>query len=359
MLEGIRVIDFTQLLPGPYATMRLSDLGAQVIKVEPPTGDPARRLGEGGVFLANNRNKQSICLDLKSPKGFDAVCKLIDGADVMIEGFRPGVAKRLGIGWEAVSKRNPQLVYCSLTGYGQTGNLHGLAGHDINYLAMSGVLDQMRDGDGRPIVPSLQWGDLVGGIVASEAILAALVARAQSDRGRYLDISMTDALSGLLSNHFLMQALWGLPHGVPELTGHVLCYHLYQTRDGAWMALGALEPKFWEAFCRAVNHSEWIFAQFTKDDHDNPVYTALVQCFRQKDEEYWTRLGVEADCCLTPVLRLSEAADGQGAADRRRFQDVTTTHWGTLRQVATHAGGFPPHDPLMRSEPPVCKGQEM
>ncbi|RIV16573.1 CoA transferase [Alicyclobacillaceae bacterium I2511] len=284
LLQGIRVLDFTSLLPGPYAGLRLSDLGAQVVKVEPPGGDPARYMGDalaggGVVFLANNRNKGSVVLDMKTPTGREQALALARDADVVLEGFRPQVADRLGIGYVDIKKVNPGVIYCSLTGYGQTGPMSALAGHDLNYMAISGMLSQFTDDRGEPVMPKLQLADLLGGVVASEAILAALVNRQRTGKGCRLDVAMTDALMGLLNTHTLIHAATGYRWGVEELNGHLICYHLYETRDGRTVSLGALETKFWQTFCNEVGHPDWVSAQFTEAVADNPVFQAIKEPF--------------------------------------------------------------------------------
>ncbi len=348
MLEGIRILDFTMLLPGPYATLRLAELGAEVIKVEPPQGDPARNINDGWVFLANNRNKGSAVLDLKTDSGHAEALELARSSDVVIEGFRPGVVTRLGIDYPQIQSINPGVIYCSLTGYGQSGPRRNLAGHDLNYLAVSGVLDQLSGGDGVPVVPAIQFGDLIGGITVSEVILAALWERGQTGQGKFLDIAMTDALTGLLTNHALIQAKTGYRHGVEVLNGSALCYHLYATKEGRYMALAALEPKFWQAFCRAVERPEWISKQFSPTQPENPTFLEIVRLFQSRDLLYWTRMGEQADCCLTPVLHIDEVSEARNA---ERIFDMETAHWGVLRQVAIHAGSHG-MKPVMWYEPP-------
>jgi alpha-methylacyl-CoA racemase len=346
LLDGIRVLDFTRLLPGPYATLRLADLGAKVIKVEEPyDGDPARAIGRrvggaGAVFLANARNKQSVILDLKTEEGRAAALHLAAKVDVVMEGFRPGVAARLGIDYESVRAVNPRVVYCSLTGYGQTGPWRQRAGHDVNYLAASGVLAQLTDTTGRPILSSLNIGDLIGGLMASEAVVAALFCRERSGEGRYLDIAMTDALLGLMQNHALIQAATGEEHAVKELTGQIVCYNVYQTKDGRYVSLAALEPKFWSAFCRAVERPDWQSTAFTDACEENPVYREVQALFADRTLVEWAEFADRVDCCLQPVLEVSEAIASPHARARDISVDLETEAWGRLRMVSTHAGGF-------------------
>jgi crotonobetainyl-CoA:carnitine CoA-transferase CaiB-like acyl-CoA transferase len=344
-LEGIRVIDFTNLLPGPYATLRLAELGAEIIKIEPPNGgDPARHVspkidGTGAIFLANHRNKQSVELDLKTDEGRTAAMSLIEDADVVIEGFRPGVMRKLGLDYDAVRVINPRIVYCSLTGYGQTGPLAHLAGHDLNYVALSGVLAQLRGEDGRLVMPSVQLGDIVGGIVASEAILAALVHRGRTGEGAYLDVAMTDALAGMLTYQALVQQATDYQYGIPQLHGTVVCYHLYDTADGRTISLGALEPKFWRNFCEAVGKPAWIDSQFSESVDGQPVYEEMKAMFRSRSLTEWTEFGRQVDCCLQPVWGIGEFLESDYAKARHITVQLDTPSGGKLRLSNTHAGG--------------------
>lgn len=356
------MIDFTSLLPGPYATLRLADLGAEIMKIEPPNGgDPARRAnpkiaGTGAVFLANNRNKQSIVLDLKTEDGRAAALSLIERADVLIEGFRPGVMRKLGLDYDAVQSRNPTIVYCSITGYGQTGPLAHVAGHDLNYVAVSGLLTQLQDHSGRPIMPSVQFGDMIGGIVASEAILAALVQRSRTGQGMYLDVAMTDALAGILTNHALVQQATGFQHGIKELNGKLVCYHLYDTEDGRTVSLAALEPKFWRNFCESVGKFEWIEYQFSEATDGEPVYEGVKELFKSRSLVDWTKFGRQVDCCLQPVLDVAEFLAGDHAKARQITMQLDSLAGGKLLQIDTHAGGYklgpkkriPTHPPEFR-----------
>jgi len=362
-LDGVRVIDFSTLLPGPYCTLRLADLGAEVIKVEPPEGDPARSRscaihGTGVVFLANNRNKQSVCIDLKSASGQRQAHELLRTADVVVEGFRPGVTERLGIDYEVAKTLNSAVVYCSLTGYGQSGPLAEFAGHDLNYMARSGMLSQLRDAAGRSIVPTIQWADLLGGTVAAEEILAALVRRQRTGEGAYLDVAMTDALMGMQHIQALAAEEFGVETGVKELTGSLVCYSLYETRDDRLVSLAALEEKFWRIFCESVAKPGWISYQFTLTTENNPVYGEMKKLFKAHDLAFWTRFGERTDCCLQPVLHTSEAMQGEHARVRGIAFDLETALWGNLRQVATHSTGTPGVDKreAMKAPPQLGNG---
>ncbi len=312
-LQGVRVLDFTQFLPGPFATKRLADMGAQVIKIEPPQGDPARRLGRtvretGIVFLANNEHKQSVRYNLKTAADRERVLQIAATADVVLEGFRPGVAERLGIGFEQVQQVNPTVIYCSLTGYGQPpSQLAHLAGHDLNYVARSGLLAQLTDRMGQPIVPNFQFADLIGGLVAEEAILAALVNKQRTGKGTYLDVAMLAALQGMLHVHAMAVATNGVEDGMQETTGKFVCYNLYFTQDGRMVTLAALEEKFWKNFCLAVNRPNWIDKQYSPAIENHPIYQQIRELFKQRTMKEWSELGEKEDCCLQPVLNIQEA----------------------------------------------------
>lgn len=293
-LAGIRVVDLTRLYPGPYATLLLSDLGAEVVKVEDVAeGDPLRGLPE--QFEALNRGKRSIAVDLKAREGPALLRRLCAGADVLVEGFRPGVLERLGCSPAALSRELPRLVICSLTGFGQTGPHAGAAGHDIGYLAVGGVLSCCGLGP-VPALPGAQIADFfAGGQQAVVAVLAALLERASTGRGRLLDVAMAEGT---------MQAL--LPRLADSSSENVLrgdrpCYRVYACRGGGAVALGALEPKFWERFCAAVSRPEWADRGF--DRALGPEVDAL---FAQRTREEWDAVLRPADCCGEPVLEPSE-----------------------------------------------------
>lgn len=299
LLQGIRVVDFTWYLPGPFATQRLADRGAEVIKVEPPSGDPARSMP--AIFAAFNRGKQSVVIDLKQSDGKEAALRLISDADVMVEGFRPGVMTQLGLGYEQVREIKPDIVYCSITGYGQTGPMSDLASHDLNYVALSGALSQLKDRTGRPIHPALTWADLVGGLAASEAIVSALFHRERSGEGRHLDISLVGAMASLMA-HYREH-----PQGIPFLSGRIVNYAIYETADGRYVSLAALEEKFWERFCKHAGKEKWLQAYFSPAEDGNPIYEEIKQWFRSRPLQDWEAWGRKADCCLTPVLEPEEA----------------------------------------------------
>jgi len=314
-LAGLRVLDLTRLLPGPMATLHLADLGADVIKVEDTgAGDYARSAPSvhGGInyFQLINRNKRSLRVDLKQAAGVEVFLRLATNADVIIESFRPGVVDKLGIGYGTVSSINPKVVYCAITGYGQDGPYRERAGHDLNYLGYSGLLDQIGTPGGAPAVPNFQIGDLLGGsMTALVGILAAIVDARANGRGRYVDVSMTDAVFAHTLFPFL--AALGLgqapPRGDDVLSGGLPCYGVYATSDGRHFAVGALEPKFWQLFCETINRPDLKPFAYAMGAEGLRIRGELENVFAQRTFAQWTTLFEDIDCCVTPVLSFEES----------------------------------------------------
>jgi crotonobetainyl-CoA:carnitine CoA-transferase CaiB-like acyl-CoA transferase len=303
------------MLPGPFCSMMLGDLGAEVIKVEEVEGgDPTRRTppmtgGQSAAFLQINRNKKSIAINLKRPEGREVFLKLAATADVILEQFRPGVVDRLQIGYARVSEVNPRAVYCSLTGFGQNGPHRDRSGHDLNYIALSGVLGLTTDERGTPVIPGVQIADIAGGMVTAFAILAALLARERSGRGQYVDVSMFDVMLAMLpipaSQHFAGKTTGvGGKYG---LSGAYPFYNIYETADGRFMTLGALEPKFWENFCRRAGREDLIARQFDQGQKREALFDEVRAIFRSRTQAEWTDLMRDADACCEPVLAIAEA----------------------------------------------------
>ncbi len=314
-LEGIRVLDLSRMLPGPYCSMMLADLGAEVIKIEEPKiGDPTRRSppiidGQSAPFAQINRNKKSIAIDLKQADGRDIFLKLALTADCVLEQFRPGVVDRLGINYAAVAEVNPRIVYCSLTGFGQDGPHRERSGHDLNYLALSGVLGLTTDERGKPVIPGVQIADLAGGMIAGFAILAGLLARERTGRGQYVDVSMFDVMLSMLpipaAHHFAGATI---PVGRKYvLSGANPFYNVYETGDGKFMTLGALEPKFWANFCRKVEREDLAARQFDSGAQRDNLFEEVRAVFKSRTQSEWVGLMLDADCCCEPVLSMSEA----------------------------------------------------
>ncbi|MGV3487456.1 MAG: CaiB/BaiF CoA transferase family protein [Tuberibacillus sp.] len=345
MLEGIRVIDFTQYLPGPFATLRLADRGAEVIKVEPLAGDPARSMGSS-VFSANNRNKKSIALNLKDTEGQSLALELIAHADVVVESFRPGVMKRLGLDYNSVSPVNEKIIYVSMTGFGQEGAMTALGSHDLNYLGLSGMLSQMTDTQAKPIHPSITLADLIGGLACSEAIASALYRREATGRGVFIDLSIMDAIFSMMTTHVMIAGTTGSGRGVPALTGNFVHYHIYETKDGRYMSLSALEYKFWNHFCMAVGHSEWLEAFPNNLSVGTPLYQEMKRLFLTRTQKEWTKLGEEADCCLFPILETDEAVSSQYIRERQLIQEID----GKPYVRTHHTSNIPPDGAMALGE---------
>lgn len=319
-LAGLRVLDLTRLLPGPVATLHLADLGADVVKIEDTgEGDYARSMGArpgetSAFFKLVNRNKRALRLDLKQPEGVAVFRRLTLSADVVIEGFRPGVMDKLGIGYETLSALNPRLVFCSISGYGQDGPYAQRAGHDINYIGYAGVLDQIGAAGGPPAVPNFQIGDLLGGaLVPLVGLLAAVLDARATGRGRCVDVAMTDAvfahavfpLAGLLAR------LVPPPRGADLLSGGVPCYGVYATADGRHMAVGALEKKFWELLCDTLGRPDLKPFHLAFGAEGERAKQELAAVFAGQPQSHWIARFAEVDCCVTPVLTIAEALDNE------------------------------------------------
>ncbi|HWH46879.1 MAG TPA: CaiB/BaiF CoA-transferase family protein [Burkholderiales bacterium] len=318
-LSGIRVLDLTRLLPGPVCTLHLADLGADVIKIEDPgAGDYARTMGaETGrtapLFLAINRNKRALRLDLKKPEGVEVFLRLVRDADIVVESFRPGVVDRLGVGHAACRQVNPRIVYCAISGYGQTGPYRDLAGHDLNYCGYAGLIDQVGEAGGDPVIPNLQVADILGGaVVPAMGILAALVDAQRSGQGRFVDVSMTE---GVFSHN--LQALAAVastghvrPRGEDFLSGREPCYAVYRTLDGKYMAVGALERKFWDRVCDVVARPDLKACHWEVRARDAQWgKKELGGIFASRPQSHWVEKFRSTDCCVSPVLSLEESLE--------------------------------------------------
>jgi crotonobetainyl-CoA:carnitine CoA-transferase CaiB-like acyl-CoA transferase len=307
-LDGVRVVDLTRYIPGPYATMLLGVLGADVVKVEePPIGDPTRvvapALGnDSAVHASLNRNKRSILVDIRNEQGAKVVRELARTADVLVEAFRPGALARRGLGPSELLAENPRLVYCSISGYGQASAMAARAGHDINYVARSGLLGA----SGTRPLPA-QLADMSGGLLALIGILAALQARQRTGLGQHVDVSLLRGALGLMTVPLARLAAGG--PAVNELTGTHACYNVYRCRDGRSLSVGALEPKFWESLCRALGHDDRIGRQWEEDPGRGETLALFEKTFASRDRDDWLRALHDADCCIEPVLDAALALD--------------------------------------------------
>jgi alpha-methylacyl-CoA racemase len=332
-LEGIRVLDLSRLLPGGFCSLLLADFGAEVVKVEdtgmgdyvrwaPPYHEGVQDSAKSALFLALNRNKTSIRINLKTEEGRDVLLRLVRDADVVLESFRPGVLDRLGVGYERLKEENPRIVVCAISGYGQDGPLRDRSGHDMNYLGLVGVLGLTGDRDGPPVQAAGQIADLGGGaLMAAFAILAALRERDRSGEGQFIDVSMADgALSWLAMVAGRTLAEGSAPErGNLELAGSLVCYRPYECADG-WVTLGALEPKFWSAWCRGVGREDLIEQQFERPG--SATHAEVAGIFMARTREDWQRFASEHDCCLEPVLGLDEALDSELVRAREMVVEI-------------------------------------
>ncbi len=343
-LDGIRVLDLTRLLPGASATQTLANFGAEVVKVEQPgRGDYARFMpplieGQGAMFTLLNRGKKSVALDLKNPRGRNALLTLAESADVLIESFRPGVLDRLGVGWDALRARNPRLIYVPLTGYGQTGARALDAGHDVNYMALGGALGEMEG------IPGVQFADLAGGAMQTViGVLLALAAREKTGRGQLVDVAMLDGVVSLLT----IPLTW-LNAGAGEniLTGRYACYSVYGTADGRSLAVGALEPKFWNSVCEALGFPEFAPDQFAGDPRRTGIKDAVSAAFLTRTAEEWLAAFARADACVTLVRSIAETfADEELRARGTVVRLDGMDHIGVtpkLEETPGELGGTPP-----------------
>ncbi len=320
-LAGITVLDLTRLLPGPACTMHLQKLGATIIKIEPPgEGDYARRLGLSGdvptdvispFFTLLNAGKRIEILDFKKANDVQMFLGWASTADAVIESFRPGVVDKLGIGFEAVRAINPKIVYASITGYGQRGPWAAKAGHDLNYLALSGVLDQIGVRGGAPALSNVQIADLLGGALpAAMEVLAGLVGAQRSGQGRHCDISMThySFAANIVARHGLALNGEAPERGNDWLTGGYACYNVYKTHDGLYMAVGALEQKFWEGVCESLSVPHLKPLGHATGTVGLRVKKEMQDIFLTRTREAWTTHFASLDCCVTPVLNVAEAS---------------------------------------------------
>ena len=310
-LSGIRVLDLTRLLPGAFCTQLLVDMGADVIKVEEPgSGDHMRWTpplvdGQSALFVALNRNKRSVALDLKTDDGRQTLLRLVETAHVLVEGNRPGVMQRLGLGWEVLHARNPRLVMCSITGYGQTGPFAQRAGHDLNYSAIAGVLGLNGERGGPPVPLPVQVADIGGGgLQPAVAILGALVAVERGGEGRHLDIAMTDGAATWLALAFAARAAGEeVARGEQRLAGRYPCYRVYACTDGGYYSVAALEPKFWVALCAALERPDLVEQQYSEE---GSVQAVVAGVFRTRTRAEWEKTLATVDACCEPVLDLDE-----------------------------------------------------
>lgn len=314
-LECVNVFDLSSLLPGSLCSQMLADLGADVLKIESPRGGDAFRKmpplvkTQGSYFHIVNRNKRAMTLDLQNPAGRDIFLKMLPKADVLIDSFRPGGMERIGLGRDTLKRIHPRLIQCSLTGFGQNGPYRDYPSHDINLLGLSGILDLLGEKNGPPVSPGVQVAGAGGGLNAVIGILAALLKRERSGSGSYIDVALLDGLTpflGLVMSTYLATGM--LPkRGESLVGGGYAFYNVYQTSDGKYLALGCLEEKFWQGFCRAIRREDLIPDQFAKGQRQEALIAEVRRVLRQKTRREWMVQLAEYETCVTPVNTLEEA----------------------------------------------------
>jgi alpha-methylacyl-CoA racemase len=346
-LEGLRVLDLSRLLPGPFLTMVLADLGADVVKIEDPkVGDylrvfPPTKGGVAGRYLAVNRGKRSLALDLKQPAHHAAFLRMVEQADVVVESFRPGVMAKLGLGYDVLAARNPGVVMCSISGYGATGPYAHKAGHDLNYVGLAGVLAMGAEAPGRgPAMPGVQIADLAGGALwSATGILAALVGRARTGKGAHLDISMTEGALALLAAELGNLDCGARPtRGAETLNGGVACYGVYRTADDRYLSVGALEPKFYVAFCTAIGRKPDVSELVAPPARQAEIRAEIAAVLATRTRDEWMRALAAHDCCCEPVLELDELAAHPLHVAREVFFTLDGGALGPIAQLRTPLG---------------------
>ncbi len=347
-LEGIKILDLSRLGPGPFCTMILGDLGAEVIKIEASlaAGTRAGGLGAPGIkeaYTAFDRNKKSIALNLKSEKGRHIFCRLAEEADVIIEGFRPGVVKRLGIDYQTIAKINPGIIYCSITGYGQDGPYRELSGHDINYLSVGGALGLIGKKDGQPVIPLNLVADLGGGAMhAAVGILSAVIARSKTGKGQYVDISLTDSVISLLTFFAAYYFESGIEpkRGEFSLGGGYPYYRIYETKDSKFISIGCIEPWLWENLCREIGREDFIpfHFEFSHRNHKaegekwEEISSYLEQIFRTRTRDEWFEVLSQKDIPVGKVYSLGEVFNDPQVLHRKMVLEVEHPVEGKVKQ---------------------------
>ncbi len=342
-LEGISIIDMSRYLPGSYTSLMLADFGAEVIMIEPPgIGEPGRSNGPfiQGVssrHLLLNRNKKSISLDFRKPAGQEILLKLIATADILIENFRPGFMTKVGLDYESLAKINPRLIFCSLTGFGQYGSYREQAGHDLNYISLSGILGLSGSTATPPDLPGIQIADLCGSLMAQNGILMALNARNHTGQGQYIDISFLDSAISMLP---LVAAPYfaegkSFKQGEHRYTGSMAWYNVYLTKDDKYISIGALETKFWQQLCECLEVPEFIDIQFDLSRQE-AMKKRLAAKFASKNRDVWMEILQPLNLCVSPVYSISEVFNDLNTKEREMVFTVEHPELGAINQI-----GFP------------------
>jgi alpha-methylacyl-CoA racemase len=342
LLDGLTVLDLASVGPAVRASGWLADYGATVVKIGPMPHDGDAQLTPKPHYYSGGRGTRRVQIDLKSDSGRDAFVRLAATADVVLESFRPGVVDRLGIGYDAIKGVNPGIVYCSTTGYGQTGDRAQWAGHDLNYLAVGGYLAGAEPtAEGKPPIPGATIADSAGGgMQAVIAILAALVARATTGQGCCLDVAVADGVLALMSLQIDDVLATGAeqPPGTAPLSGRYACYDVYRTADDRWISVAAIEPKFWANLCGLLDRDDLIDRQFDDEAQDD-VRAALTAAFGTRTRDEWVLQLAAADTCVAPVLTATEAAADAGFASRYAFAAAHVATGASWTQLAPLLAG--------------------
>ena len=358
-LEGIRVLDLSARMPGPACTQMLGDLGAEVIKIESPKSPDLFRQfhprvnGSGSLFHVCNRNKKGLALELRHPRGREIFLRLSRGADVVVEAFRPGTLERMGIGYETLKTENPGLVYCALTAFGQTGPYRMRPAHDLNLLALAGVLDLLGTQDGPPIVPPVQMSGLGGALQAVAGILAALLGRQRDGRGRFVDVSLMDGVSafGSLEMSRCMAGRHVPKRGRTEGGGGYACFNVYPAADGRFLSLGCLEPHFWENFCRAIGRESLIAEQWAPPERQAEMIAEIRSVLGSRPLAEWLGVFDPEKICVAPVNTFEEALEDPHVREGGTWFTAELPGGGRVPQVALPIR-FDGNRPGWRSHPP-------
>ncbi|HYD69159.1 CaiB/BaiF CoA-transferase family protein [Azospirillum sp.] len=344
-LAGLTVLDLTRLLPGAFCTQMLADLGAEVIKVEEPgRGDynrefPPINVRESGSFLLLNRNKKSITVNLKTEEGKAILRRLAARADILVEGFRPGVMDRLGVGYEALAKENPRLIYCAISGFGQDGPYAKTPGHDLNYMALAGALQLFGKAGEGPIVPGLSIADQGGGsLMAAFGILAAVLGRAHTGKGQFVDVSMTDGLVAWLPYHAADYLFAGIEPkgGERRFLGQAPCYNVFRCADGRHITLGLIEEVFWHRFCDLVGLSDLKDVQWPEGAEAEAQMRRVAELMATRTCAEWMALLGPADLPVAPVNSMREAFEDPQLKHREMLLAMDHPVEGRIPQL-----GFP------------------
>jgi len=341
-LEGIRILDLSRLLPGPYCSLILADMGAEVIKVEEPGfGDYIRWIppmvhGKSYRYLILNRNKKSITLDLKSNEGREIFVKLVSKSDVVLESFRPGVAKRLRISYDELKTVNPQIIYCAISGYGQDGPYRDLSGHDINYIGYGGALGIIGRKGELPIIPGVQIADIGGGgMLAAISILTAIIARTKTGRGQFVDVSMLDGVVSWLTIHAAEYFGGGKSpeRGEMMLSGALAAYNVYETKDGKCLTLGILEEWFWKNLCKALQRDDLSKINFVDLNQQPRILSTLMETFKTKTLAEWISILNAADVPCGPVNSIEEVFKDPQVLHRKMIVETEHPVAGKIKQI--------------------------